>query len=49
MNNLMKSVFLPRKNVKLNHIESYNPRERYQANIVLFQNVYEIDLKISLQ
>ena len=35
----MKSSFSePKKNVKLKHIESYNPRERYQANIVLILN-----------
>ena len=25
------------KKVKLNHIESYKPRERYQSNIVFFK------------
>ena len=32
----MKSFFSePRKEVKVKHIESYKPRERYQADIIL--------------
>ena len=36
----MKSFFSePRKNyIKVKPIESYNPRERYQAKIIIFPN-----------
>ena len=42
------SFFWTKKNVKLNHIESYKPRERYQANIALSNNDWDW-YKISLQ
>ena len=46
----MKSTFSkPRKNVKIKHIESYKQKEKYEANIVLLQTLYEINLNISLQ
>ena len=39
MKNWMKSSFSkPRKNVEIAHIESYKPRENYQADIVLLPN-----------
>ena len=39
MRNWLKSSFSePRKNVKVKYIESYKPRERYQADIVLISN-----------
>ena len=40
MKNWMKSSFFSesRKNIKVKHIEFYKPRERYQANIILFPN-----------
>ena len=48
MKNLIKS-YKPRKNAKVKPIESYKPRERYQAYIVLFLTMSEIDLNKSLQ
>ena len=38
MKNWMKSSFLsePRKNIKVKPIESYNPSQRYQNDIVFF-------------
>ena len=44
----MKSFFEPRKNNKVKPIESYNPRERYQADIIIL-TLYGINLNIFLQ
>ena len=50
MKNWMKSFFFwTKKNAKLKHIEYKKPRERYQANIILFETISEIDLNIFLQ
>ena len=45
----MKSSFFLMKKIKVKPIESYKSRERYQADIILFKTMSEMDLNISLQ
>ena len=50
MKNWMKSSFIwTKKNVKVKPIESYNLRERYQADIILFPNFVWDRFKYNLQ
>ena len=47
MKNWMK-FFWSRKNVKEKHIESYHPRERYQADIIFLPNYVWYRFKYNL-
>ena len=42
-------LFWTKKTVKVKHIESYKPKERYQVDTVLLSNMYEMNLNIFLQ